>query len=75
MAVSPKDDYFTPDGIYNVKVYYYDLAASFDIDWLVLEIPIILIIHIYNLFFIFRSNDYNTFYFYAGVLQSCALAF
>ena len=68
MAVSSKDDYFTPDGIYNVKVYYYDLAASFDIDWLVIEIFIVLIIHIYFLYVIFSTNDYTTFYFYAGIL-------
>ena len=68
MAVSSKDDYFNSDGIYNVKVYYYDLAASFDIDWLVIEIFIVLIIHIYFLYVIFSTNDYTTFYFYAGIL-------
>ena len=68
MAVSSKDDYFIPNRIYDIKVYYYNLAATFDIDWLLIEILIVLISHSIFIYYIMSTNDSNTFYYYAGIL-------
>jgi hypothetical protein len=53
---------------YEVNEFYYNLAASFDVGWLSIELPAMIILHSVFSGIILYNTNYNNFYFYIAIL-------